>query len=153
MKKRPVKNNIMNEEEFKEPTVGFAKFENPGDFVMGTYIGKQHIAAKDIYPEQIGYNLLVDGAEVVCAFNVTKEYTHKCMKGAKIGQRVKFLFEDWFEQPAYKAELARVGDPSQCKISRSKSIKVLLGNMDQEYLNSEFKEPEVENSSVDNVTF
>jgi len=123
-------------EEFTEPEVGFAKFEKPGDMVIGTYIGKQAIPAKDIYPEQIGYNLLVNGNEVVVALGLKKTYAHKCMKGAKIGQRVKFIFDSWFEQDAYKKELERVGgDAEKCKISRSKTIKVMLGKMDEAYLN------------------
>lgn len=129
------------DEEFKEPTVGFAKFENPGDSVTGTYVGKQDIPAKGIYKAQIGYQLLVDGAEVVVAFGIDKEYTHKCMKGAKIGQRVKFVFDSWFEQDTYKKELERVGGKIEdCKISRAKTIKVFLGNMDEAYLNAEFRE-------------
>lgn len=124
------------EEEFKAPEVGFAKFENPGDSVIGTYTGKLNFPAKGIYKEQIGYELLVNGNEVVAAFAIDKEYTHKCMKGAKIGQRVKFLFEGWFEQDAFKKELERCGgDMEKCKISRAKTIKVLLGKMDEDYLN------------------
>lgn len=144
-----------NVEEFKEPKVGFAKFENPGDFVVGTYIGKQKIEAKDIYPEQIGYNLLVDGSEMVVAINKEKaeKYIDKVMRGVKIGQRVKFLFEDWFETDAYKKALEKAGgDVNKVTISRAKTIKVLVGDMDEEYLNSEFKE-QAEEVNIDDIPF
>lgn len=127
-----------NEEEFTEAQGNFAKFENPGDSVTGTFIGKVDIAAKGIYPAQIGYNLAVDGAEVTCAFNLSKKWVHAAMKGAKYGQRIKFLFDSWFETEEYKKELARVTamelGPEACKISRAKTIKVFLGKMDQEFI-------------------
>lgn len=128
------------EDEFQEAQVGFVKFDKPGDEVIGTYVGKVNIPARGIYKEQIGYQLLVDGVEIIAAFGIDKEYTHKCMKGVKIGQRVKFLFADWFEQDTYKKELERVGGKAEdCKISKAKSIKVFLGKMDELYLNG-FKE-------------
>ena len=133
-------------EEFSEPQVGFAKFEKPGDEIIGTFVGKIEIPAKGIYKEQIGYQLIVDGAEIIVPFGLDKKYTHQCMKVAKHGQRVKFVFTDWFEQDSYKKELERVGGKVEdCKISRAKTIKVYLGKMDELYLNG-FKEvPEGEN--------
>jgi len=153
-------NKPQEDEEFKEPEIGFAKFDKPGDQVTGTYTGKQNVPAKGIYGEQIAYTLLVDGNEIVVALGLGKKWVHSAMKGAKIGQRVRFLFEDWFEQPAYKEELARVlakvnpdgskGTAEDCKISRSKSIKVLLGKMDETYLNG-FEE--VKSDDVDENGF
>jgi hypothetical protein len=123
-------------DEFREAASGFAKFEQAGDEVTGTYVGQVAIPAKGIYPEQIGYQLLVEGNEVIAAFNLSKKWVHSAMKGAKIGQRVKFLFDSWFETDAYKKELERVGGKTEdCKISRAKTIKVFLGSMDQEYIN------------------
>jgi len=144
-------NKPQEDEEFKEPEIGFAKFDKPGDQVTGTYTGKQNIPAKGIYGEQIAYTLLVDGNEIVVALGLGKKWVHSAMKGAKIGQRVRFLFEDWFEQPAYKEELSKNGgDAEKCKISRSKSIKVLLGKMDETYLNG-FEE--VKSDDVDTDGF
>lgn len=144
----------MNNEEFKEPVVGFAKFLEPGDELVGTYVGKQELPAKGIYKPQIGYNILVDGLEQVAAFGEDKSYVHKCMRGAKIGQRVKFLFEGWFEQDSYKKELKRVGGKVEdCKISRAKTIKVFLGNMDKDFEASEFKEANGEELSIEDIKF
>lgn len=141
------KEAVSADEEFKEPEVGFAKFSNPGDSIIGTYVERIDIPAKDIYKEQIGYVLSVNGAEVIVAFGESKKYVHQCMKAARIGQRVKFVFTDWFEQESYKKELERVlaagGKAEDCKVSRSKNIKVMLGNMDQAYLNG-FKEIKVD---------
>jgi hypothetical protein len=143
------------EEEFNEPTIGFAKFLNPGDVVIGTYTGKQLIPAKGIYKEQYGYNLLVEGNEIVCAFEVekAKKYIDKCMKGAKIGQRVKFVFEGWFKTDAYNKELERVGGKVEdCKISPAKTIKVFLGKMDTAYLDG-FNEDKEIAVSAENIDF
>lgn len=130
--------NVDDVEEFTEAQGNFAKFEKPGDSIIGTFIGKVDIAAKGIYPAQIGYNLVVDGAEVTCAFNLSKKWVHAAMKSAKYGQRVKFLFDDWFETAEYKEALNRLPEadrkPENVKISRAKTIKVFLGRLDRELL-------------------
>lgn len=129
---------ILDDEEFKEAQGNFAKFDQPGDAIIGTYIGKVDIAAKGIYPAQIGYNLVVDGAEVTCAFNLSKKWVHAAMKSAKYGQRIKFLFDDWFETNEYKEALNKLPEeqrqPENVKISRAKTIKVFLGRLDRDFL-------------------
>lgn len=129
---------ILDDEEFKEAQGNFAKFEKPGDSVTGTFIGKVDIAAKGIYPAQIGYNLVADGVEITCAFNLNKKWVHAAMKSVKYGQRVKFLFDDWFETAEYKDALSKLPEeerkPENVKISRAKTIKVYLGRIDQEFL-------------------
>ncbi|NTU69208.1 hypothetical protein HGB13_00020 [bacterium] len=131
-----MENEELKDDEFSEPQIGFITLKNPGDEIIGTYIGQVSLPAKGIYKEQIGYQLLVDGAEVIVPFGLDKKYTHSCMKAAKHGQRVKFVFVEWFETDAYKKELERVGgDPEKCNISRAKSIKTFIGKMDEAYLN------------------
>ena len=60
------------------------------------------------------------------------------MKSVKYGQRVKFLFDDWFETAEYKDALSKLPEgerkPENVKISRAKTIKVYLGRIDQEFL-------------------
>jgi len=125
------------QDEFTEAAGAFVKFEKPGDEVIGTYIGKEDIPAKGIYGAQIGYHLLVDGAEVIAAFNLNKKWVHSAMRGVKIGQRVKIVFDSLFETDEYKKEVKRVKEAGlpmdQCKIAPAKTIKVYLGKMDTEF--------------------
>lgn len=108
--------------EENEAAAAFFKFKEPGDAIKGTYLGKRSIPAKDIYPEQIGYELRdINGQVVVVALNINKKFVHQSMASAKVGQIVGFKFTDWFETDASKK------NPN---ISKAKTIKVYLGDMD-----------------------
>lgn len=125
------------ENEFVEATGNFFKFEKIGDELVGTYISKEDLPAKGIYGAQIGYHFLVDGVEMTAAFGMNKKWVHSAMAQAKVGQRIKIVFDSLFETDAYKKELERVKElgkgPEDCKIAPAKTYKVFLGNMDTEY--------------------
>ena len=81
--------------EAKEKVVPtWARFENDGDSVQGTYVGKI-VGQKDSYDnEQVIYQLLQDDGGIInVGFGLNKKFIIQEMEGVKWGQIVGFIYK------------------------------------------------------------
>jgi len=81
--------------EAKEKVVPtWARFENDGDTVQGTYVGKI-VGQKDSYDnEQVIYQLLQDDEGIInVGFGLNKKFLIQEMEGVKFGQIVGFIYK------------------------------------------------------------
>lgn len=122
---------------FEEIKSNWFKFEKIGDMVEGTFISSTVKPARDMFPEQSVYELLqVDGSTVNVASS--KNFVRNSMKQIKVGQKVRFVYDSDYQTEANKAK----------GMAPAKTIKVLKGPMDEEYLASLNSFEEVKNDEI-----
>src|ERR1035437_1208824 len=113
----------------------WAKFVNAGDSVQGTYIGKIVGQIDGYGNEQIIYQLLQEGGEIInVGFGLNKKFINRDMETVKFGQIIGFkykgkvLVKDKFGKAVEVKDFSLHHDP---KIINVVWVKENLDNMPQ----------------------
>lgn len=123
-------------DEAKETVMpSWMKFQNPGDSVQGTYVGKITGQIDGYGNEQIVYQLLQeDGSVINVAFGLNKKFINSDMAKANFGQIVGFKYKgkitikDKFGKAVEVKDVVLHQDP---KIVNAAWLKDNAGNMPQ----------------------
>ena len=113
-------NDFFSEENEAKPN--WFKFENIGDAVKGTLVGRSIRPARDQFPEQEVYELKQEDGTIM-NIGSSKMFVRNSMKRAKTGQIVGFKYADDYQTEANKKK----------GMAPAKTIKVYLGDMDKDY--------------------
>ena len=135
-KKTQNQDDFFSEE--NEAKANWMKFEKIGDSIKGTLVGVSDKPAQGIFAAQKVYELKTEDDIMLVGLNINKKFVHTRMKNAKIGQIVGFRYDSDYQTEENKKK----------GLKPAKSIKVYLGDMDENYQQIQPADDEIDVSQI-----